>query len=505
MDNAKRAAVNTLINYIQLGLNVVISLITVRLVLRSLGEIDYGIYNLIGGIIVLISFISESLSQTSIRFISVSLGKKELKEVRSVFSSCFSLHLYMAVLLSIILELIGGWLFGGFLNIPYLRLSAAKIVYHCLVVTLSTSIIATPFRAVLIAHERFSLIAIIGVLESLLKLSVAIAVFYAVIDKLVLYGVLMAMVSIIILLCFVLASYKSYRGLVNCKLATIREIKNIAHFAGWTILDVFGAVANRQGYAIMLNKFFGPSVNAVFALAQHVESPLFSMSASAINSIKPQILKSYGERDFKRTIRLAFTAGKIGFSLMALLAIPLFVMLPDVLTLWLGNYPIDTVFYARMMILACLMNQLSLGLITANQAFGKIKWFSIVVSSVRMSALPISIVFLLLGSPARVTMIIYVACESLASVSRVVVMNRMVGMSALSFVRDVIIRVFPSVFVSSLLCVLFYKLSSNIWSMIATTCISAMSYCFCLYLFGLTEFEKDNVNGVVRNLLSRFR
>ncbi len=504
-NNAQRAAVNTTINYIQLGMNVIISLLTIRFVLKSLGEIDYGIYSLIAGVITLISFVSESLSQTSIRFISVSLGSDGGQQVPKVFSTCFSLHLYMAIIMTVILEVTGIFLFDGFLNIPDQRLFAARIVYHCMVATLFASILSTPFRAIFIANEKFSYIAIIGILESILKLLVAICILFSSLDRLILYGVLMSFVGFAVLFCFVVLSQKKFSGHVSLQLVGIRKTKQIAQFAGWTLLDVFGTIANRQGYAIMLNKFYGPSTNAIFALAQHVESPLFSMSASAISSIRPQILKSYGEGNINRALRLSYFAGKLGFSLMALLAIPIFVMLPDVLSLWLGEYPLETVFFARMMIIASLMNQLSLGLATVNQALGKIKWFSIVVSSIRMSALPISIIMLSMGVSARVTMIIYMICESLASVSRVVVMRFIAGIEIRPFVTDVILRIIPAVVFSGLFCLLIYSFSNCIWLMLANAILTALIYSLSLYCIGLTEPEKRSINDVANRLISRLR
>ena len=506
MNNSSRVAFNTIINYSQLVLNVLVGILSVRIVLRSLGEIDYGIYNLVAGVVAIIAFISESLSQTSVRFLSVSLGKKITEHTKSIFSSCFSMHLYMALGLTIVLEIAGFVLFDGFLNIPANRVYAAKIVFQCMIATLFINVIATPFRSIIIAHEKFSYIAIIGVVESILKLLVALCVYYVICDKLILYGLLMTLISLLYLICLLFCAFYKFNIYISLHLLSIKRIKSVATFAGWTLLDVFGAIANRQGYAIMLNAFFGPETNAVFALAQHVESPLFSVSASAINSIKPQILKSYGESDVQRMTRLAFTAGKLGFSLMAMIAIPICITLPRVLDVWLGVYPPTTVFFARMMIIACLANQLTLGLATANQAYGKIKWFSIIVSSIRISALPISIVFLMFGFPAYVSMVVFAVCESLASFSRLLVMNHVAKISIRYFCKDVILRILPSVCLAIFFSILIQvQLSKNIWTLMLNIAVSAFIYAYSMYLWGLTRNELSSVKNIVSMILSKIK
>ena len=504
MDNVRRVAVNTIANYIQLVLNVLIGLLTVRFVFQSLGEIDYGIYNLIAGVITLISFISESLSQTSIRFISFSIGQGDLRKLKQIFSSCFSLHLYMAIALVVIIEFVGVFLFDGFLEIPTERLFAAKIVFHCMVATLSLNILSTPFRAIIVAHESLTYISAIGIVESLCKLLVAIVLVHTIYDRLIVYGFLMMLVGLVPFGGLFLFSKIRYKESVSMSLVGISSLKQIMYFAGWTLLDVFGVIANRQGYAVMYNKFLGPSANAVFALAGHVEGPLFSISNSVINSIRPQILKSYGQGDKDRSMRLALTAGKIGFSMMALLAIPILVMLPEVLELWLGDYPAQTVFYARMMIVACMVNQLTLGLTTANQAFGKIRLYSIVVSTIRMMALPISIVLLLAGFPGYSAMIVYAICESLASISRVFVMNKLTGLSVRRFLFDVIGDVIIPVLLAALICISIHTFFAGIWGMVLSSLMSALLYALSLFFIGLTREERSSFSILVTPIIHKF-
>lgn len=503
MNTVNRVAFNTVVNFIQLLLNVLLGLLTVRFVLQALGEIDYGIYNLIAGVITLITFISESLSQTSVRFISISLGQGDTSKLRSVFASCFSLHLYMAILLSVILECVGLFLFDGFLNIPEGRINAAQVVYHCMVATLFLNIVSTPFRAIIVANESLAYISLIGIIESIGKLIVSIVLLLTSFDRLIVYGVLMMVLSFIPFVGLFLYSIVRYYESLSFKLVNYSSIKSIVHFAGWTLLDVSGIIANRQGYALMYNKFLGPSTNAAFALAGHIEGPLFTVSASVINSIRPQILKSYGQGEKDRSLRLAMTAGKLGFSMMSMIAIPILVMLPDILKLWLGVYPENTVFYARMMILGCMANQITIGLSTANQATGKIRVFSIVVSSIRLLALPISITLLLMGFSGNSAMIVYALCESLASGSRVLVLNRMNGLSIKRFCKDVVIDLVFPVTLAVFSCILFCSFMHGVWKLVLATVSSALVYAFSLYFIGFTTGEKESLDQLIASYKGR--
>ena len=318
MQTANRVAFNTIINYIKLVLNVVIGLVSVRLILAALGKVDFGIYDVVGGVVSLLSFVATSLAQASMRFISVSLGKNDIEDIRKTFRTCFWLHVSVAIILSIIVEIVGLFLFDGYLDIPENRIFAAKVIYHCVTVTLFLNIVQAPFRALINSHEKFWYTSIIGILNSVLKLLIAIIITYWFVDKLIVYGILLAFITVIDF--FLIAGYVTnlYRDQISYKRATIPEMKEMTGFVGWTLLDVLSSLLNRQGYAILLNRFFGPVTNATFALARQLEGHMYSISASVVGTMKPQVMKSYGAGDQYRMFRLSMTAGKFGCILMSL-------------------------------------------------------------------------------------------------------------------------------------------------------------------------------------------
>lgn len=504
MKSAERVAINTFVHYVQLVLNVLIGLFSVRIILSSLGTVDYGVYNLLGGIITLLSFLSNSLSQTSIRFISVSLGSGDINRIRDTFDACFSLHFIIALALCFILEIVGLFLFDGFLDIPVDRIHAAKVVYHCMVATVFLNISITPFKGVLVAHEKFIYISIVGILDSILKLLIAFWIAVVSTDKLVLYGILMAIVVLINVLFFLGYVFICYSGEISLGKFDWKAVKDVTGFAGWTLFDVLGSIVNRQGYAVVLNKFFGPVVNATYAVASQVEGHMYTISSSVVNTIKPQIMKSQGEGDTQRVLRLSMTAGKFGFSMMSLISIPLIVMMPEVLKLWLKNVPEGTVFFSRMMIMACMFEQLTRGLVHANQAIGNIKWFSIIVSCIRMIALPASIICFLCGTGVEVSMYVFLGFEVLGSFSRVVVISFTSGLNVRDFIESVLLQILPPFIAAFLICIGLYMFVDGIWGMLLTCAVTAMSYSILLFFFGITKEERHSVGTILQLFFSKF-
>jgi hypothetical protein len=276
-------------------------------------------------------------------------------------------------------------------------------------------------------------------------------------------------------------------------------------FAGWTLFDVFGSMANRQGYQVVLNKFFGPVTNSVFSLAGQVEGHLFMVSRSVITTFRPQIMKSYGAGDVQRTLRLSMTAGKFGFSMMSLLSIPILITLPELLELWLGNVPDGTVFFARMMVIACMFEQITRGLVIANQAIGNIKWFSIIVSSLRMLALPAAIIMYLFGLPASYGMYAYAFFEIAASFSRILVMKYTSGLDVKEFLKSVYLQIIPPFIVALLVGMVVYHYIHGLLGVVIVTLITMVVYGLIFYFFGLSIIERNSLISILKSVKNKVK
>lgn len=504
MQTTKRVAVNTVIQYVKLLVSVLVGLISVRVLLNALGEDDYGIYDVVGGIIALLAFINSSLSQSSIRFLSVSLGRNDIVDTRKVFNNCFWIHFLVSLGIILLFELIGFFIFDNFLTIPESRVSSAKIVYQFMLLILFFQILITPFNALIVSHEKFVYVSVISILDSFLKLGIAYIVSFSAIDKLIIYGALMFLVTVLNSLLSVIYVLKKYRDEIYIGRFSFLDAKNLLNFVGWTILDIISQLSTRQGYAIMFNRFFGTSINAVYALSRQIEGNLYYVSASVIDSMKPLIMKSFGEGNLDKMTYLSLMAGKIGFSMLSIVAIPLLVMMPTILELWLVNVPEGTVFFARIMVIACMMEQLTRGLVYSCQATGNIKLFSIIVSFIRFLALPISIILFLMGGEAEWAMIFYLMCETIGSFSRVIIMTRITNLKISFFVRSVILKVLPPVLLTTLVCILFYEYKSSLLFCAVNLFISIIVYLFVCYKITLNLAEKKIVKENLKSFLFKF-
>lgn len=505
MQTANRVAINTVIQYVKLIVNVLVGLISVRVLLNALGAEDYGIYDVVGGVIALLAFINSSLSQSSIRFLSVSLGKRDINDTRTVFNNCFWIHLLVSIIIALIFETIGSLLFHNFLNIPAERLGAAKSVYHFMVIILFLQISITPFNALIISHEKFVFSSVVSIIDSLLKLSIAFVIKYVATDKLMLYGGLMAGVTVINSILSIIYSFLLFKNEIFIGRLSFRGIKELVTFVGWTILDVVSQLSTRQGYSIMFNKFFGPAINAVYALSRQIEGNFYYLSASVIDSMKPQIMKSYGDGNTDRMIRLSLTSGKLGFFMISILAIPFLVMMPTILKLWLVNVPEGTVFFARMMLLACMVEQLTKGMVYTCQATGNIKLFSIIISFIRFLALPISIICLYFGAEPSAAMIIYLICETTGSFSRVIIISKITDFKTGDFIKSVFLKILPPVIVLYIISYGIYRFNSSIVTCMLNLILTSIIYAVLFYVISLDRIEKQSIKSLVNSFLSKIR
>lgn len=506
MQAANRVVVNTVIQYTRLVVSALIGLVSVRLILGALGEDDYGLYDVVAGVIGLLGFVSSSLGMTSTRFLSISLGKNDDEGTRKAFNSCFWTHVLMAAGLVLVLEIVSLFVFDGYLKIAPDRIPTAKWIYQCMLVSLFLSITVTPFVSMQISHENFIYVSLVYILDALCKLGIAIIITQYNQDKLLLYGILMMLITLLNVLCFVVYSLICYRKQISIKIIPMKELKSVSGFAGWTMLDSLGATLSRQGYSVLLNRFFGTSVNAVFALARQVETPVYVISSSIIESMKPQIMKSYGMGDAKKMMRLSLTAGKFGFAMMSLLTVPLLIMMPEVLDLWLVEYPDGTVLFSRLLLIACMANQLTMGLFYANQAIGDIKWFSIVVSTLRMLSLPISWIFLKLGYPAYVAIVVFVVCESLGAFSRVIILSRLSDeLNVMDFLKSILLRVLPPFLLGLGICWVLYRYVNSLWGLLLVATVTVTVYALAMFFFGLDEDERKALENVATSFLQKFK
>lgn len=505
VSEAKRIAKNTSIQYVRLIVSIIIGLYSVRLILDALGTEDFGIYGLITGVVTLMSFINTSLTQTSVRFIGVSMGNGDNERVKSSFNNSFWLHIFFGFTIYFFMQIGGNLLFEYYLNIPDGRLEAAKTVFQFVLISLFINVIITPYSALAISHERFSFIAIVSIVDSLLKLGIAIIISNSTADRLILYGVLLSSITLLNFIMYCSYCQINFKSKMRYGSPSFQGIKSMISFASWTVLDVLGVTLTRDGYSIILNRYFGTSMNTVFSLARQIEGQFYTFSSSATETIKPIIMKREGSGQRESMLSLSFTTGKIGFSLLSMIAIPAIIMMPDLLNIWLVSVPEGTILFSRLLIVACMMNQLTQGLVFANQAIGDIKLFSIIVSCCRISALPISWISLHFGAPAHVAIIIFVVCETVGSASRIYVLSRQVNGSVKNFIMTAFIKIIPATLISIIICLFLYEKVNNFTGIILVFLVSVVLFIIFSYLLSFNNLEKQMLRSIVTTRTSRQR
>lgn len=507
MNAANRVAINTSVLYARMVITTGITLYTTRVVLNALGSTDYGIYNLVAGIVVMLSFLNTTMASSTQRFLSYYQGTDNLSMQKKVFSNSLLLHLVIGIVIVLGLEIAGIFLFHGTLNIPYERLSAAKTIFHFMSATVFFNVIVVPFNGVLIAHENMVWVALVNIIETLLKLAIALILSIVAFDKLVVYGVLTAAVSVVSFLLYAVYCLKKYddcslRGLTARKDSVL--LKDLTSFAGWNLFGTLCTIGRTQGLAILLNMFLGAIINAAYGIANQVASQLNFFSATLLRALNPQIMKSEGANDRERMFRLSMMASKFSFFLLAILAIPCCFEMTALLTFWLKNVPENTVEFCQLILIATLINQFTIGLQSAAQAIGDIKRYQIVIGTVLLLNLPIAYVCLKLNFPVYSVIISYAIIECIACILRLFFLKNIGGLSIKDyFLRVILKEIIPIavVVVSSLLITTYVH---HPFRFLITLPVSSILFAITVYLFGLAEDEKMLLNNFAKKLKVKF-
>ena len=402
MSTATRVIKNSGFLYIKMGITVFISLYTTRLILASLGESDFGIFNIVGGAIGMLGFLNSTLANATQRFMSYAEGEGNLENKKKVFNVSISLHIIIALLTAILLLAAMIPLFNGILNIEPERILSAKIVYISLIVSTLLTIVNVPYDAVMNAHENMLYYSIVGVFESLLRLAVAFACVYTTGDKLIVYGILMACIPLVTLSIMKIYCHKKYE---ECSLDLkknwdLNVVKQIASFSGWNFLTAISSLFSAQGIGLVLNHFFGTRLNAAQGVANQVNGQLSSFSATMLKALNPVIVKNAGSKDVEALNKATIAGCKYSPLLVLLFAIPFIIEMDYILDIWLKEVPEWTTVFCKMVLVQTVVCQLANPAATAVYGQGDIKWYAIWKSVMNVMPLFLTyIAFSLGGSP----------------------------------------------------------------------------------------------------------
>ncbi len=443
MTASNKILINTGILYGRMLLTICISLYSTRLVLHELGSIEYGIFNLVAGIIAILSFLNTALAGATQRFLSFYHNSEDLFKRRQIFKNSVLLHFIIAIVIVLSLQIAGLFLFDGFLNIPKDKIIIAKNVFHLMSGTVFFTIVAVPFSALLNAYENMLAIAIINIIETLFKLAIALLLSIVVDNKLNLFAMLTGGLSILVTAAYIIYCSLKYVECSNKGSFTLDKsiTSELVFFAGWNLFGTVCLLARTQGLAILLNIFFGTVVNSAYGIATQVAAQVSFFALTLLQAINPQIVKSEGNKDRIRMLRLSMIASKFGFYLLALLAIPCIIEMSGLLTFWLKNVPQHSTTFCILILVGSLINQTTVGMQSALQAIGKIRLYQIVVGSLLLMNLPLAYLFLKYGYPAYSVLIGYVLIEVLACIARLYFTHKYAGLIISEYVNKVLFKI----------------------------------------------------------------
>lgn len=506
MKSSSKVALNTFVLYSRMFISMIILLYSTRIVLNALGNSDYGIFNLLAGIIAMLSFLNAALSTSTQRYISFHQGKKDKLMQLRVFATSVFLHLIIGVIIVIGIELAGIILLNGFLNIPPERLPAAKTIYHFMSVTIFFTVAAAPFNALLMAYEDMIWVAIISIVETLLKLFIAFLLLYITGDKLIVYGILTAGISFVLFVLFFVVCYRKYKECRTSRPANVdfKLMKELSGFAGWNLFGTVCFLARTQGTAVMLNLFFGTLVNAAYGIANQVSAQFNFFSATLLRAMNPQIMKSEGANDRNRMLRIAMMASKFGFFLMAIFAIPCIFEMKSILTVWLKQVPDHTIVFCNLTLITVLVNQLTIGVQSAVQAIGQIKLYQIVVGSIILVTLPLGYLLLKLGYEPHFVLIAASVTEFLGCILRLYFLKRIAGLPISDHINRVFSKEIFPVISSVATCFAITYFFSGDYRFLITITASGLVFIVAIYFTGLCADEKMMMNALVVKLRNKF-
>lgn len=478
--------------YVRMALTMAVALYTSRVVLKSLGVVDFGIYSLVGSFVVMLDIINSALYGASIRYITYITECGDMEDRKRIFSSIKFAHLIIAVTTLIIGETVGLWFLNTQMNIPADRFYAASCVYQCSLGILFLAIVSLPYTALIMSHERMSTFAYMTILDVLLKLSVAVGIAYVEVDKLIVYAILMLGVQLVMRIAYMFYCNRNFQE-ANVRVQYIKkDVMQIFGFTSWKIYGCASASFNMQGTNILLNIFFGPIVNASRGIANQIHAALVKFCSNFIVAVKPQIIKSYANEDMTRMHSLVIESSKISIYLTILMVVPLYIFTPHVLKIWLGSYPEYSVPFARIILIQQLIFSLNYCLEAAIEATGHIKKYQLLTGTVSIITLPASYIALRYfdASPV-VVMFIYLALELLTYIVRILITMPAISLSIWRYIKAVII---PTILLLTVIACVYALLpkhcpDTNILQLITEVCITILATGVLILLIGFRRQE----------------
>src|SRR5690606_10846794 len=479
-ENLKRIAKNSFMLYVQMFLSMLVSLYTSRVLLTELGVEDFGIYNVVGGIVAMFVILSGSMTSSSTRYLTFALGKGDLNYFQRIFSTSLLVHILIAVVIVIIAEPTGIWFMENKMQIADNRMDAANVIFHCSVVITAINIIGVPFSGVIIAHEKISVFTYFSLIDLALKLGLIIFLKTYSGDKLIFYGVLLLAIQILIQILIIIYCYSTFRE-IKSKLFWDRGLfKEMSSFAGWSLFGDSAFILHNQGINLLIIVFI----------------------SSFQTAINPQITKSYASENFHFMHKLIYASSKFSFYLFLILSLPILIETEMILSIWLKVVPDYTVGFVRIILLITLINAFANPLVFAVKATGVIRKYEIVVGVISLTIVPISYFLLANNFPVITVFIVHFIVEIVGQIFRLIIVSPLIKMSKLTYVKEVVINcllIFAIAVLVPIILLLF--MDDSFIRLLLVVLSSIFGVLISSYFLGMNDTERLYLKNVIQSRL----
>ena len=493
--------------YLRMLITMLVSLYTSRIVLQTLGVEDFGIYNIVGGVVVLFTFVNSAMTTGTQRHLSYELGKPNGGNITQVFNACMHIHCWLALIILVLAESIGLWFLNTQMNFPANRMEIVNWVYQLSILGCIANIIKVPYHASIIAYERMSFYAYTGIIEAVLKLAIVYLLLIFTIDKLLLYSILTLAVTVIVAIAYILFCHRKFKQIILTRIQDKSLYKRLVSFSVWAMFGSFANLGLQQGINVIINIFYGVTINAAVGIANHVNAAVAQFVSGFQQAINPQLIKSEAEGNRQRQFQLIYESSKLSFFIMFVVAFPLLMNIDYILALWLGEYPPRANTICSIIIIGALIECLSGPLWVSIFATGKIKAYQVVISSILILNIPISYIGGKLGMSPEGMYIVRNVIFASALATRLIFLHRMICLSMVTFLREVVFPIFRTMCFIGIPVFLFYKgivpFASDIISLLWQSVLLGLYGIVVVYVVGLQANERSYIIGIIQNKFKR--
>jgi O-antigen/teichoic acid export membrane protein len=491
---------NTIILYIRMAFIMGLNLYTVRIVLKALGIQDYGIYDVVAGVVNMLSFLSQTMSISTQRFFSYALGEKKQYRLNQIFNLSFFIFVILSIVVVIILETLGLWFTNTYLNIPKDRMYAANCIFQFAIVAFVFTMLSVPYTSVIIANEDMKLYAFIGILNYLLILIFTLSLDVVKTDKLIFYGFSIACVSCIVFFIYYWRCRMKYK---ECRFKICKDkklFKEMMSYSWWTLYGSIAGIANNQGNNTLINIFFGPITNSARAIALQLGGALGILCTNLFMAVRPPLIKYYAIGDRVHTMRLFYTSNKLSFYMIFIICLPLYLEMEYILNLWLPEVTFDMIVFTRLSVIYTFILSLQNSITTLIQATGNVKKYSLFVESFTILSLPLTYLFFKLGFSAKYTFLIGIYLFSAAHIIRLVILKINIAQFTLTdyFVKFALRSIFVCVASCAIPIFLENHLPSGAGKLITVSISTVIITLSFVCLIGLSDAERRELFNYIQ-------